>query len=177
MPIEVNRRKFLGCSAVAGIAIAQGKGLDGAIADASQPLRLGLVGLGNRGTALLRVLLDLPQIEVRALADAEPRHLARGLGIVEKAKNKKVEGLSGIERMLEREDVDALAIALPCDLHADAYCQTLDAGKHLYGEKPLGLKASECDRVIDLRDPSPNSTHKSVSKDAGIRAIRMAWTF
>ena len=57
-PIALNRRRFLGCSAAAGLALSQGRVGEGAF-DAT-PVRIGVIGLGTRGTSLLRTLLELP---------------------------------------------------------------------------------------------------------------------
>lgn len=144
-PIQVNRRRFLGCSAAAGIALAQGKPAD---ASASAGIRLGLIGLGNRGTTLLRTALEVPGVEVAAVHDAEPRHANRAQGIAEKARGHRPDACETWTKLLERTDLDAVAIALPCDLHAAAYLAALRAGKHLYAEKPLAPTVEECDALI-----------------------------
>ena len=76
-PLALNRRRFLGCSAAASLALSQGAIGEAADSDLV-PVRLGVIGIGNRGTALLRALLELPGTQVMAVADAEPKHrLAR----------------------------------------------------------------------------------------------------
>ena len=144
-PIELNRRRFLSCSAAAGLALAQGKVGD---AEECRPLGLGLIGVGNRGTALLRAVLELSAIKIVAIADIEPKHRLRAQGIVEKAIGARPEAFDSFEPVLRRTDVDAVIVALPCDLHADVYQRALLANKHLYAEKPLGLTLAECDAMI-----------------------------
>src|SRR4051794_30235653 len=92
-PITLNRRRFLGCSAAAGLALSQGRVVEGA-AEAA-PVRLGVIGLGSRGTSLLRTLLELPGAQVVAVCDAEPKHRLRGQGIVEKARGDRPEAYEG----------------------------------------------------------------------------------
>jgi myo-inositol 2-dehydrogenase / D-chiro-inositol 1-dehydrogenase len=144
-PIALNRRRFLGCSAAAGLALSQGR-----VADASDalPVRVGVVGLGTRGTTLLRTLLELPGVTVVALGDPEPKHLLRGQGIVERATGSRPDALDVPSRLFERTDVDAVAVAIPCDRHAEDASAAIRAGKHLYTEKPLALTLPECDRLI-----------------------------
>ncbi len=144
-PISLNRRRFLGCSAAAGLALSQGRVIEAA---GEGPVRLGVIGLGTRGTSLLRSLLELPAAQVVALCDVEAKHLLRGLGIVEKARGYRPEGYALQGPLLERSDLDAVAVALPCDGHAQAYLAALGAGKHLYAEKPLGLTGAECAQLI-----------------------------
>jgi myo-inositol 2-dehydrogenase/D-chiro-inositol 1-dehydrogenase len=148
-PIQLNRRKFLGCSAAAGWALSHGRGVDGS---ENRPVRVAIIGLGNRGTTLLRACLETPGVELVAVCDSEPKHIARAAGIVEKASGKKPDGLDSVDRLLERSEIDAIVAALPCDLHASAYEKALKAGKHLYAEKPLGLTLAECDRLIAEAD-------------------------
>ncbi len=148
-PIALNRRRFLGCSAAAGLALSQGRVAEAADEENPlRPVRLGLIGVGTRGTTLLRTALEIPGVTIAAIADTEPKHALRALGIVEKATGRRPEAMENPARLLERTDVDAVAIALPCDRHIDLYVATILAGKHLYAEKPLGLTLAECDRLI-----------------------------
>jgi myo-inositol 2-dehydrogenase/D-chiro-inositol 1-dehydrogenase len=153
-PSCLNRRSFLGCSAAAGLAMAQGQVAEAL--GAEQPVRLGLIGLGNRGTSLLRGFLSLPGVQVVAVCDPEPRHRTRAQGIAEKASQYRPDALAGAPELLAREDVDAVAVAVPGDLHAALYQATIDAGKHLYAEKPLGLSVTECDAVIEAQRRHPD---------------------
>lgn len=152
-PIPINRRRFLGCSAAAGLVLSQGRVVEGS--NTSVPVRLGLIGLGTRGTSLLRTLLEMPDAQVVAVCDAEPRHRIRAAGIVEKARGARPELLERAGLVLERNDVDAVVVALPCDRHAEAYHDAIRAGKHLYAEKPLGLTSLECDRLIAEAERAP----------------------
>lgn len=144
-PIALNRRRFLGCSAAAGLALSQGRVVE---AGDALPVRVGVVGLGTRGTTLLRTLLELPGVTVVALGDPEPKHLLRGQGIVERATGSRPEGHEVPSRVFERTDIDAVAVAIPCDRHAEDASAAIRAGKHLYTEKPLALTLAECDRLI-----------------------------
>ncbi len=144
-PIRMNRRGFLGYSAAAGIALANGPGAEAA---SNRSVRLGLVGLGGRGTALLRAALELPGVEVVALADPELKHRIRGQGIAEKAAGIRPEAVDSALRVFERGDVEAVLVATPCDLHAELDREALRAGKHLYAEKPLALTVGQCDALI-----------------------------
>jgi myo-inositol 2-dehydrogenase/D-chiro-inositol 1-dehydrogenase len=145
-PIQLNRRRFLGCSAAAGWAISQARTVEAG--PAGRPVRIGFIGLGNRGTSLLRAVLEVESAEVVAVCDGESKHLVRAAGIVEKARGRRPETMESADRLLERPEIDAVVVALPCDMHAGVYEKTMRAGKHLYAEKPLGLSIGECDRLI-----------------------------
>jgi len=152
-PITLNRRRFLGCSAAAGLALTQGIAGE-AISNAS-PVRLGLIGLGTRGTSLLRTALELPNIQIVTVCDADPRHRQRGQGIVEKAKGQRPDALEQPAQVFDRSDVDAVLAALPCDLHAEVYGDAIRARKHLYAEKPLALTSAACDQLIAASESAP----------------------
>ncbi len=153
---QLNRRRFLGCSAAASLAISQGSLAEaGALDPESHPIRLGLIGVGNRGTALLRSVLELPGASVVAVCDHERKHRQRGEGIIEKARGRRVESYDDPREIFERSDVDAVIAALPCDAHARVYTEAIAAGKHLYAEKPLGITLAECDRLIAASAAAP----------------------
>ncbi len=152
-PIRLNRRRFLGCSAAAGLALAKGQVAEGA--SASKPIRVGVIGLGNRGTTLLRTVLELSNAQVVAVADLDPRHRQRAQGIAEKAKASRPDAYEHVDQVLDRPDVEAVLVALPCDLHAEVYHASMRAGKHLYAEKPLALTAIECDELIARASRTP----------------------
>jgi myo-inositol 2-dehydrogenase/D-chiro-inositol 1-dehydrogenase len=148
-PIALNRRRFLGYSAAASMALSQGTlaeagGASGPIA----PVRLGLIGIGNRGTALLRAMLELPGTPIVAVCDALAKHRQRGQAIVEKLRGHRPDAYDDARQVFDRADVDAVVVALPCDLHEAIYHGALAAGKHLYAEKPLALSLEGCDRLI-----------------------------
>jgi myo-inositol 2-dehydrogenase / D-chiro-inositol 1-dehydrogenase len=157
-PIALNRRRFLGCSAAAGLALSQGRVAEARAAAESTVVRVGVVGLGTRGTTLLRTLLELPGVKVAAICDAEPKHRLRGQGVVEKAVGERPEGLERIDQILDRSDVDAVVVALPCDRHAEVALASLQQEKHLYAEKPLALTLDECDRLIEASSKASEIT-------------------
>jgi myo-inositol 2-dehydrogenase / D-chiro-inositol 1-dehydrogenase len=156
-PITVNRRRFLGCSAAASLALSQGNLAEAAGIDAeARPVRLGVIGVGNRGTALLRALLELPGTPIVAVCDPEPKHRQRGQGIIEKARGQRPDAYDEPRRVLDRTDIDAVIVAIPCDAHEAVYRDAIMASKHLYAEKPLALTLAGCDRLIAAADKAPN---------------------
>lgn len=53
-----------------------------------------------------------------------------------------------LDEMLEDPEIDLVDICLPPNLHVQAACKSLAAGKHVLCEKPLGLTTSECDEIL-----------------------------
>ncbi len=155
-PIQLNRRRFLGCSAAASLALSQGNLADAAPVERDiAPVRLGAIGIGNRGTTLLRAAIELKGTSIVAIGDTEAKHRLRGQGIVEKAQGHRPAAFDDYRRLLDRSDVDAVIVALPCDLHEPVYRDAIAAGKHLYAEKPVAPTLAACDRLIAWAAQAP----------------------
>lgn len=151
---SLSRRQFLVRSAgLAGASL----GWVGAQAGAGEPggktvrgkrIRWGIVGTGERGSQLLSLALQLPNVQVAALCEIHPQNLQRAR---ELAKAHKPLITADLEKVLElgrKGDMDALLIATPPHLHASQALAALEAGVHLYLEKPLALSAGDCGRVF-----------------------------
>ena len=67
MSSHFQRREFLKLAGAAGLAPSFG--------GAGKPVRIGLVGVGNRGTGLVKILLDVPGVEIPAICDINEEHL------------------------------------------------------------------------------------------------------
>lgn len=110
----------------------------------SRPLRVGVVGLGWAGRQHLNSYLNLPGVEVKALAGMEPELLAR---LAEE---------HGVEHTYDRwedlvanEELDALSVATPPYLHAPVTVAALEAGMHVLSEKPVARTGDEAQRMVD----------------------------
>ncbi|GMU23060.1 MAG: hypothetical protein AMXMBFR13_31430 [Phycisphaerae bacterium] len=124
-----------------------------------EPLRVGFIGVGGRGTGLLSTFVKLPGQEVVAICDTKPENLNRGIGVVEKAGGKAPEGYGNgpddFKRLLERKDIHAIVTATPCFEHARVMRAAIQAGKHIYGEKPLALTVADCDDLQAMVSINP----------------------
>ncbi|MFN3191337.1 MAG: Gfo/Idh/MocA family protein [Aureliella sp.] len=54
-----------------------------------------------------------------------------------------------LDDMLENSELDLIDICLPPNMHVDAACKALEAGKHVLCEKPLGLNTEDCDQILN----------------------------
>ena len=110
----------------------------------SEPLRLGVIGLGYWGPNLLRVLTDDPEVEVGWICDLDEARLER---LQRRYTN--VTAVTNLELLLDDDDLEALVIATPVFTHYDLCSRSLLAGKHTFIEKPL---ADSTERAEDLTD-------------------------
>lgn len=107
-------------------------------------LRIGLLGAGWFGReAHLRNLIRLPGVSVVAVSSRsqESREAAQAIA------GESLHTYADWKELLTRDDLDAVIIALPNDLHHTASIVALQRGLHVFCEKPLGLSLQECDEI------------------------------
>jgi predicted dehydrogenase len=130
-----NRRVFsktLACAAAAATFSTRVQG-------ANDRVRLGFIGLGNRGDQVLDAFLKQPDAEVVAVCDLHQPYLdfaCRKIGTQPKP-------FKDYRRLLEQKDLDAVVIATPDHWHALQTVHACEAGKDVYVEKPLSLRVAE----------------------------------
>jgi predicted dehydrogenase len=110
-----------------------------------RPLRFGIVGLGYWGPNLLRVLSELPDVEVLWMCDRDRERLER-LG----ARYPGVRQAEEMDRLLEDPELDALVIATPVFTHHELASRSLLAGKHTFVEKPLASSVELAEQLVDM---------------------------
>lgn len=141
----IPRRQFLAATSLAAAGALLPKFSHAA--EAVAPVRLGFIGVGSRGSTLLRLMAQQPGTLIVAVCDNEPAKLDRAKKIVTDAGRPAPATFSDWKKMLEHREVDAVVSALPVDLHAACYLDVIAADKDLYAEKPLGLTVAEADAV------------------------------
>jgi predicted dehydrogenase len=132
--------------------------LYGAAAAQEPRLRCGFIGVGGRGTALLRNTLELPGVEVTAICDIDSGNLNRAVELVQKTRGAAPatfdRGPDDYKRLLEQKEIDAVVMATPCDLHARMFLDSIAAGKHIYGEKPMALSVKDATAIVEAEGKS-----------------------
>ncbi len=106
-------------------------------------VRVGIIGCGV-GLAHARGYARQPNVELVALADVNPDRCRR---ITDEIPVPDI--YTSYEELLEREDIDAVSIALPNYLHAPATLAALEAGKHVLIEKPLAMTVAEGEAMVE----------------------------
>jgi predicted dehydrogenase len=103
---------------------------------AEQRVVIGLVGAGGMGTHHLRRLATCRDVEVAYDCDVDRKRLADGAAIAASGSGRTPKAVTDLRRVLDDRGVDAVWIATPDHWHAPAAILALDAGKHVYVEKP-----------------------------------------
>jgi predicted dehydrogenase len=108
------------------------------------PVGVAVVGLGYWGPNLLRVLTDNPDVDVRWICDLDRERLGK---YRRRYPGSRV--TTHFERVLSDPSVEAVVIATPVHTHYELAARVLEAGKHVFVEKPL---ASSCELADDLAE-------------------------
>ena len=133
-----NRRRFLG-AAVASAASY------GRILGANERVQLGLIGCGERGRYDMSNFVKAGGVDVVALCDVWGDNLDRAK-TTPAAANART--FTDHRKVLEIKELDVALICVPDHWHAPIAIDALNAGKDVYVEKPLTLKAEEGPQVV-----------------------------
>ncbi len=153
MSIYYDRREFVKKAAVS----AAGIGLLGSYSFASSKqvgandkIRVAVLGTNSRGTQLARGFVNTQGIEVTHICDVDESAVEKGIDAVKNAGQQAgVKGIKDFRTILDDRSVDAVVIAMPDHWHAPATILALQAGKHVYVEKPGSHNAREGELVVE----------------------------
>jgi protoporphyrinogen oxidase/predicted dehydrogenase len=106
------------------------------------PIRIAVAGLGYWGPNLVRNLAESPSFEISHLCDLRPEALE-----AVRTRHPSVYCTTRFEEVLRDATVDAVAIATPVSTHYPLAMSALQAGKHVFVEKPLASSSAE---VLEL---------------------------
>lgn len=106
---------------------------------------VGIIGAGWWAGEHARAVSAVPGLRLLAVSSRRPERLAA----FRQAHGDAIEGYDDYRRLLERRDVDAVAIAVPHDAHAAIAIAALEAGKHVLLEKPMARDREECAAIAD----------------------------
>ena len=116
-----------------------------AAADLNSSISMGFIGVGIRGAHLAESFTKTPGVRATAVADLYD-------GRLEWAKETLGSGVAtgkSYKALLDRKDIDAVTVAVPDHWHSRMVLDALDAGKHVYCEKPLTWSIDEGKAIID----------------------------
>jgi predicted dehydrogenase len=137
----LSRREFASTSLLAGTSglVANTALAVDRVAGANERIRLGFIGVGNRGDQVLDGFLQHKDCEVVAVCDI----FAPYTEFAAKKSGSNPKQSRDYREVLDRKDVDAVVIGTPDHWHALMTVEACAAGKDVYVEKPLGLVVRE----------------------------------
>lgn len=147
--MKLSRRQFLAASSLAGVSAWTGFASPRAYG-ANERLRLAIIGCGGIVREHLDSLLPMlseENIEIVQLCDVYDRRVRQYVGKIEKAQAAP-ELTAEYRKVLERPDIDYVIIATPEHAHAHITLDALDAGKHVYVQKPVSHTIEEAQAIV-----------------------------
>ena len=134
-----SRRRFIGQVAT---GLAGTLAVPSSVLGASNRIRVGVIGVGERGAQLAREALACGNVELAGFADIYPRRLEAARSLAPQAACH-----ADHRRLLEDRGLDAVLIATPQHLHAQHCIDALESGKHVYLEKTMAFTVDQAKRM------------------------------
>lgn len=142
----INRRNFIKKSsmAAAGLGLTTAPfSLGASVLGANEKINYGLIGVKGMGFANLRAFHRHGNTECVALCDVDSNVLKQRVAETEELQGKRPKAYADFRHMLEDKDIDVIIIATPDHWHCLPFVYALQAGKHVYLEKPVANSIEE----------------------------------
>jgi len=157
MDTKSNRRNFIKTAAAASATVTILKPQTVFGSKANSAVRMGIIGCGGRGKAVLSSMVNNTDCRIVAIADIFEDQLLKGKetfnnlcrekGHPEIKNSHAFLGSKAYLKLLDSKDVDAVLITSPAFLHPVHLEAAIDAGKHAYCEKPVGVDVAGVKRI------------------------------
>ena len=141
--MKQDRRSFLKTGLLLGGAALTAPYVNG-MSKWADPVRIGVIGTGDRGSGIMHLINEIEGLEVVAISDIIPFRLAAAQEIVPSA-----EAYEDYQALLDSKLVDAVIVATPFSTHDEIAIDALQAEKHVYCEKTMVKGISQIQSVID----------------------------
>ena len=141
------------------IPAAQGGWVAGLKHDPIEQVRVGIIGVGNRGYGHVKTINALqPHAKIVAIADARESRVKRALEELKELNGRKpkVKTYSGDEevwkKMIDRDDIDLIVVATPAPDHAHMVIYAMEHGKHVVSEVPIAFTLQEAWDIVNTAE-------------------------
>ena len=151
---HLNRRNFLTTTAGTAAALAAAGLANPKPARAASPsdtIQVGVIGPGGRGTKLLKQCIEFGSTynaRVTAVCDIWNQRLEAAAKLVRESYSVEPKAHKHYEQVLQDKDIDAVIIATPDHQHSKMLKASIEAGKDVYVEKPMGNVLSEVNEAF-----------------------------
>ncbi|MCC6586416.1 MAG: Gfo/Idh/MocA family oxidoreductase [Bryobacterales bacterium] len=152
---DVTRRAFNRTAATLATAAGYSR-----ILGANDRIRMGYIGLGNRGDQVHDGFLEYGDAETVAVCDLKDDYL----DLAVKKSRGNPQRYKDYRKLLDQKDIDAVAIATPDHWHALMFVDACRAGKDVYVEKPLSLTVWEGRRMVEVAQETKRVTQVGINR-------------
>ena len=176
MTMKNSRRDFLKKSGLAGLGMAgfgmmgsnkesnnidvfksdyrQRFNMRGYAAPALEVVRIGVMGLGNRGSGTVLRLASIEGVEIKALCDVQPAKAEESAAAISDHHSPDLytDGPDDWKKMCERDDIDLIAIVTPWQRHTEQAVFAMEHDKHVYVELPAAQTIEQCWQLVETSE-------------------------
>ena len=175
--MKTNRREFIKIAGLTGIGLAgataagctnspgiaapfrqshrQRFNMAGYAAPKLETVRIGIIGVGSRGTGAVRRLRRIEGVKITAISDIAPERVDRAVDLASEYSHQPAK-LSGGEdewkKLCERADVDLVYICTPWHLHTPQSVYAMENDKHAATEIPAAQTMDECWQLVETSE-------------------------
>ncbi|HNX44702.1 MAG TPA: Gfo/Idh/MocA family oxidoreductase [Bacteroidales bacterium] len=131
------------------------KSVMGLACEPIETVRIGIIGLGMRGSDAVRRLLQIEGVKVMALCDVLPERVKESNETVTGAGQEaaiEFSGEEGWKKVCEREDIDLIYTCTPWYLHTPIAVYAMKNGKHIATEVPAAMTLNECWQLVNTAE-------------------------
>ncbi len=176
--MKSNRRNFLKLSGLAGLGLVGANmaksyagrpenpghpdypansdhNMSGYAAPRLETVRIGFIGLGNRGPAAVERMSKIEGVEIKALCDLRPEKANGAKKLLENTgHNPAIYTGNEYEwkKVCERQDIDLIYIATPWQLHTPMAVYAMEHGKHAASEVPAAVTLEQCWQLVETSE-------------------------
>lgn len=151
--MQANRRDFLAATGIGAVALTA-RTRQSVAANAAERITVGVIGPGGMGLNHVRNLADRSDVRIAAVCDVDSERAGRAAEHVQKVTGTAPAITGDLRTILDNRAIDAVFIATPDHWHAPATILALDAGKHVYVEKPCCHNVREGRLMIEAVERS-----------------------
>lgn len=173
-----NRRNFLKTAAAGASIYGLSKQAYSAAHMANERARLAWVGLGGRGSFLMRRALTIKNIDVVASCDLRQERAEKGAEYVKELREQTIPTYNDFRKMIETEKLDGVVVATEVGRHAEVVVPLLEAGVNCLSEKPMEASIEAVDAITRAARKSSSIYQVAFQRRSdtgfrsGIQAIR-----
>jgi predicted dehydrogenase len=171
----MKRRTFIKTASSAGVGLAATSRFASPLfafnGMPSEKVVVAVMGLNGRGQVHAQNFAKAANAEVAYLCDVDATVLAKRLAETSKLQARAPKSVGDFRRVLDDKNVDALVIATPDHWHAPATLLAVNAGKHVYVEKPSGHDPREDELIVVAQQKHNRLVQLGTQRRSGPRLI------
>ena len=151
----MKRRNFIqktGLSLASGLVLGSGIAQAASRISKNEKINIAVVGCNGMGWANTNSLLKMQDVDLVAICDVDKNVIAKRLTDYAALRKNKPATYTDYRELLKDKDIDAVVIGTPDHWHCKMMVDSVQAGKHVYVEKPVANSIEECNLMVAAQE-------------------------